>query len=101
MSGPNHASTSSIPFYVFNDTAATVRADRSRDTTGYNPRSNIIEGGSWTRVRPHFAQRLNIALAARINSARPDTVTTPIALHPLLVEVISARVTTTLFTEPE
>ena len=27
-----------------------VRGDRSRNTTGYNPRSKIIEGGTWTRT---------------------------------------------------
>ena len=58
------APTSSIPFYVFNDTAATVGADRSRDTTGYNPRSNIIEGGSWTRVELHREHWQTVLLAA-------------------------------------
>ena len=29
---------------------AAIRAGRSRYTTGYNPRSKIIEGGSWTRL---------------------------------------------------
>ena len=29
---------------------AAVRPDWSRDTTGYNPRSKIIEGGGWIRV---------------------------------------------------
>ena len=43
---------------------AAVRAGQSQDTTGYNPRSKIIEGGSWTRARPHFAHRLNVMLAA-------------------------------------
>ena len=32
---------------------AAIRAGRYRDTTGYNPRSKIIEGGSWTRVELH------------------------------------------------
>ena len=40
------------------------RAGWSRDTTGYNPRSNIIEGGSSSRARPHFAHRPKVVLAA-------------------------------------
>ena len=29
----------------------------SRDTIGYNPRSKIIEGGSWTRVNPQLCTK--------------------------------------------
>ena len=35
---------------VSQPSATTMSAGRYRDTTGYNPRSKIIEGGSWTRV---------------------------------------------------
>ena len=43
---------------------AVVRADRSQETTGYNPRSKIIEGGSWTRVDLHREHGVHVLLAA-------------------------------------
>jgi len=40
------------------------RAGWSRDTTGYNPRSKIIEGGSWTRVELYSEHGRTVLLAA-------------------------------------